>query len=183
MKPETYSELRCPNCASTDFEQVDVARYRCTYCGACLSTSSQPPPPPPLPREAAPPPVKCPRCGHENAFGDQFCNNCGRVLVGKVTGSSKLDPAVISVIVSLVGNAIFPVIGAVIGLFLGYRALKEATTPEMEKRARLAIGLGLLILALSIVMMCLAMARPALEFGWLTCQGLYREFEDFLMSQ
>ncbi len=182
MKPETYSELRCPNCASTDFEQVDVTKYRCTYCGACLST----PPPPSLPlsppHEAAPPPVKCPRCGHENETGDQFCNNCGRILVGKVTGSSKLDPAAISVIATLVGNAIFPVIGAAIGLFLGYRALKEAKTPKMEKRARLAIGLGLLILALSIVMMCLAMAMPALEFGWLTCKGLYREFENFLMS-
>jgi len=103
--------------------------------------------------------------------------------VGKVSGSSKLDPAVVSILVSLVGNSIFPVLGAVIGLALGYRALKEATTLAMEKRARLAIGLGWVILGLAFVTICLAMAAPVLQFGCSICSELYREFETFLMSQ
>lgn len=161
----------CPNCGSTDLAEIERNKHQCTYCGTVLAT-----------REIKPDLVKCPRCGFDNERGDRYCNDCGKVLVSwapVVAESTKMDPAILSILVSVVGSFFIPFVGPVVGLILGYKALKDARDGGMgeksEKRAKAAIVIGWLIIVSSILPLCLAMGMPAVQSGCSLCEGLFDE--------
>ena len=160
--------LECRNCGSTDLVEIERNKHQCTYCGTVLTT-----------RETQPDLIKCPRCKFDNERGDRYCNNCGRVLVSwapVVAESKKMDPATLSMIVSIVGSFFIPFGGPVVGLILGYKALKDARdngTEKSEKRAKIAIGVGWFIIVFSMLPLCLAMGMPAVQSGWFLCEGLW----------
>ena len=169
--------MECPNCGGTEFVDIRPHKHRCAYCGTVLTTP-----------ETAPEVVKCPRCGFENERGDRFCNNCGRTLVSWVRWGEgkKADPAVISIIVTLVGSMFIPFAAAIVGLFLGYRALKDARAgDEGEKQgklARAAVVIGWMVLASSILPLFVAVGMPALQWTCSTCNELFLELGEELLS-
>ena len=167
--------MECPNCGGTEFVDIRPHKHRCAYCGTVLTTP-----------ETAPEVVKCPRCGFENERGDRFCNNCGRTLVSWVRwGEGKrADPALISIIVTLVGSMFIPFGAAIVGLFLGYRALKEARTSDEEGRERLAkaaVAIGWIVLASGVLLLALAIGMPTLQVACSTCNALFLELGDELL--
>ena len=120
MNASDFDTIECPNCGGANFEDVAPGRHRCVYCGTVL-TSREPERPPDL--------VRCPYCGYENARGARYCNQCGKRLPGWLNALFKnADPGAISLIVTLVGTFMLalPVVSPIIGLVLGYRALKSA---------------------------------------------------------
>ena len=163
----------CPNCGSADLVEIEQNKYQCTYCGTVLAT-----------REAKPDLVKCPHCGFDNEHGDRYCNNCGRALVSwapvvliKSAGSKKMDPATLSIIVSVVGSFFIPFGGPIVGLILGYKALKDARDggggEESEKRAKTAIVVGWAVVAFSMLPLCLTMGMPGARWGCSLCEELF----------
>ncbi len=158
----------CPNCGSTDLVETERNKHQCTYCGTVLAT-----------RAIKPDLVKCPRCGFDNERGDRYCNNCGKVLVSwapVIAESTKMDPAILSIIVSVVGSFFIPFGGPIVGLILGYKALKDARDGGMgeksEKRAKVAIVVGWFIIVSSILPLCLAMGTPVVQSGCTFCEEL-----------
>jgi phage FluMu protein Com len=148
--------------------EIERNKNQCTYCGTILAT-----------RETKPDLVKCPRCGFDNERGDRYCNNCGKVLVSwapVVAESKKMDPATLSILVSAVGSFFIPFGGPVVGLILGYKALRDARNSSFgeksEKRAKVAIAIGWGILILSTLPICMAMGMPVVQSGCSFCQGL-----------
>lgn len=160
----------CPNCGSTNLVEIERNKHQCTYCGTILAT-----------RATKPDLVKCARCGFDNERGDRYCNNCGKVLVSwapVVAESKKMDPATLSIIVSVVGSFFIPFGGPVVGLILGYKAFRDARDSgieKSEKRAKVAIVVGWFIIVSTILPLCLAMGTPIVQPGCSFCQGLFDE--------
>jgi uncharacterized membrane protein len=94
------------------------------------------------------------------------------------------DPGAISLIVTLVGTFFVPLpfVSPIIGLVLGYRALKSARAGggNSEKLARAAVITGWAILALTILPMCLMLASSSVQVTYTTCDGLGRALLDML---
>lgn len=169
---DDVSFLECPNCGSSDFVEIASNKHQCVYCGTILTSG-----------EAKPDLVKCPRCGFENERGDHYCNNCGKVLVSWVPDEiKKMDLAVISIIATVAGLFIIPVGGAILGLFVGYKALRQARASgggrDSEKRARTAIIVGWVGLALGVLPLCLAMTVPGMKRGYSICDELFQMLSD-----
>ncbi|MCP4544754.1 MAG: DUF4190 domain-containing protein [Chloroflexi bacterium] len=161
----------CPNCGSTNLIEIERNKHQCTYCGTVLAA-----------REAKPDPAKCPRCRFDNEHGDRYCNNCGQVLVNwapVVAETKKMNPATLSILVSAVGSFFIPFGGPVVGLILGYKALRDARNggwgSKNEKRAKVAIAIGWFILVFSMLPICLAMGMPIVQSGCSFSQGLFGE--------
>jgi hypothetical protein len=78
------------------------------------------------------------------------------------------DPATISLVVTIVGTVLVPVpvLGAGLGLYLGYKALREARAGgwNSEKLARTAVIVGWIGLAYLVLPLCIWL-------GWLGCAG------------
>jgi ribosomal protein L34E len=178
MSANDFDVIECPNCGGADFEDVTPSRHRCVYCGTVL-TSREPERPPDL--------VKCSHCGYENARGARYCNRCGKRLLGWLIDFFKnSDPAVISIIVTVVGTAVIPLplVGAILGLVLGYKALKSAREGEgnSEKLAKWAVGVGWVVLACTILPLCLVFGSSGVQATYSTCDGLSGGLLDMLLG-
>jgi hypothetical protein len=155
----------CPNCGSTDFVEIAPRQRQCTYCGTTLTL------PEPKSSETTHVLVKCPYCGFDNERDNRYCNNCGRRL------APKRDPAVTSMVVTIVGFFAFPIVSAVAGLVLGYKALREARAGGggSEKLARIAVIVGWIGLASPF---CLMMTAMGAQFGYSLCGVLIQMLSD-----
>jgi uncharacterized membrane protein len=165
----------CPNCGSSAFEEVAPDRKRCMYCGTVLKVHKPPPGP-----------VTCPHCGFENERGDRYCSNCGQSLLSwtPVKEINKLDPALLSIIVSLAGSFIMPPIGGIVGLVLGYRALKDAQNrgmgEEAEKRAKAAVVVGWVVLGAMAALPCSMAGMSGVRWGCSLCNRMFDELGSLL---
>jgi hypothetical protein len=108
--------------------------------------------------ETRPERVVCPYCGALNERGDHYCNSCGRLLKGLTLTGKKIDPALLSIIVTIGGSLFVPLGGAIAGLVLGYKALKDVRTrpgqEQGERLARAAVVIGWIVLASSVLPLC-----------------------------
>jgi len=156
---------KCPNCGGTDFVESAPGQHQCVYCGTNLTL------PEPEPIETTRVLVKCPYCGFDNERGNRYCNNCGRRL------APRRDPAVTSLFVTIVGFFTFPIVSAVAGLVLGYKALREARASGWgnEKLARIAVIVGWIGLASPF---CLMMTAVGTQFGYSLCGVLIQILSD-----
>jgi hypothetical protein len=176
MNTNDFDVMECPNCGGADFEDIAPSRHRCIYCGTVLTSRES---------ERAPDLVKCPHCGYENARGARYCNRCGKRLLGWLTVFfHDADPAVISIIVTLVCTAVIPLplVGAIIGLVLGYQALKSARAGggNSEKLAKWAVAIGWVVLACTILPLCLVFGSSGVQAAYSACDGLGRALLDML---
>jgi DNA-directed RNA polymerase subunit RPC12/RpoP len=174
MNANGFDTIECPNCGGTNFEDITPSRHRCVYCGTVLTSREL---------EKSPDLARCPYCGYENVRGVRYCNQCGKTLTGWLTTFFKnSDPAVVSIIVTVVGTFVLPLplVGAIIGLVLGYKALKSAREGggNSEKLAKSAVIVGWVVLACTILPLRIAPVMDWAELYWICCPG--RGSERFL---
>ena len=154
----------CPNCGGADFVEIAPRQRQCAYCGTSLTL------PETKPSETKVALVGCPYCGFGNERGDRYCNNCGQRLV------TRRDPAITSIFVTIAGFFAFPIVSAIVGLVLGYKALREARAGGgNEKLAKTAVIVGWIGLALPF---CLAMTLMGTQFGYSLCGVLFQIWRD-----
>ena len=162
--------LECPNCGSTDLEEISRYEHRCLFCGSVLKPRVPP-------REwVAPTYVKCPTCGFDNDRGSRYCSECGTVLARWApVVRTRADPALVSIIVSIAGVMTLP-FGAIIGLVLAYRALREARDTNeasgSESLARTAVTVGWIGIAFHAIPLCLVLLFSGSSLSWTICSGL-----------
>ncbi len=170
----------CPNCGSNDFVELEGNKHQCTYCGSIMTVRNATE----MTKPGFSDVVQCPRCGFNTERADRYCNNCGQALVSGTptvheNWKSKNDPATISIIVSVVGSFFIPGIGSILGLILGYKALKDARDgskgPKSEKRAKTAITIGWIAVLFGLVPICIAVGTPGLQWGCSLCTSLFDE--------
>lgn len=176
MVVNDFDTIECPNCGGAYFKDIAPSRHRCVYCGTVL-TSREP--------EESPDLGRCPYCGYENLRSARYCNQCGKRLPGWLTGLFKnSDPGVISIIVTVVGTFFlpFPLVSPIVGLVLGYRALKTAREggSNSEKLAQWAVVIGWIVLACTILPLCLVFGGSSVQVAYSTCDGLSRTLLDVL---
>jgi DNA-directed RNA polymerase subunit RPC12/RpoP len=176
MDMDGFDTIECPNCGGTNFEDITPSRHRCVYCGTVL-TSREP--------EESPDLVRCPYCGYENARSARYCNQCGKRLPGWLTGLFRnSDPGLISILVTLVGSFFlpFPLVSPIVGLVLGYRALRSAREGggNSEKLAKWAVIVGWFVLASTILPLCFLFGSSSVQVTYSTCDGLSRALLDML---
>ena len=156
----------CPNCGGTNFVEVAPNKRRCEYCGSILT-----------PFETPSALVKCPRCGFENERGARYCNQCGLAMnKWRSRASSRTDPAIVSIIATIGGSLFVPIGGAILGLILAYKALKEARASHgrsgSEGLAKTAVAIGWIALAMSALPLCMFPMMIGGQFGRSLCGGL-----------
>ena len=186
MRNQEVNVWECPNCGGNDFAEIEEGKHRCAYCGSVLTVRNQafPASEGSKAAKAAKPglsdTVVCPRCGSNTERGNRYCNTCGQALVrGAPHGNWKpgTDPASISIIASIVGSFFIPGVGPILGLALGYKALKDARDggkgPKSEKRARTAILVGWAAVFLGALPICIAVAAPTVQWGYSFCESLF----------
>lgn len=62
----------------------------------------------------------------------------------------------VSIVVTVVGTMMLSFIGGALGLYLAYKALREAQeSGQSEQLARIAVGIGWISVILSVLPMCL----------------------------
>ncbi|MBN1978687.1 MAG: zinc ribbon domain-containing protein [Anaerolineae bacterium] len=176
MNANGFDTIECPNCGGANFEGIAPGRHRCVYCGTVL-TSREPERPPDL--------VRCPYCGYENARAARYCNQCGKRLPGWLNALFKnTDPGAISLVVTLVGTFVFPfpLASPIVGLVLGYRALKSAREGggNSEKLARAAVITGWAVLACTMLPLCFVFGSSGVQAAYSACDGLGRALLDML---
>ncbi len=156
---------KCPNCGGADFIEIAPRKRQCAYCGTTLTLPEIKPP------ETTHVLIKCPYCGFDNERGNRYCNNCGRQL------APKRDPAITSLVVTIVGFFAFPILSAVAGLVLGYKALREVRGGGggSEKLARMAVIVGWIGLTAPL---CLTMTAVGAQFGYSLCGVLIQMLLD-----
>ena len=164
--------LECPNCGSGDFCEIAPNRHRCAYCGTLMTSPGRPPD-----RE------RCPQCGFENERGDRYCNQCGAALAGPARArSTRLDPALVSIIVTVAGSMFVPFMGGIVGLILAYRALREARADggqaRSEKLARTAVIVGWGGVAVCVLPLCLMVTASGAQMGITVCGDLFHALSD-----
>jgi hypothetical protein len=84
------------------------------------------------------------------------------------------DPAVVSILVTVIGSFLLSIIGPVVGLYLGYKALAGARSigdVRGEKSARTAIAVAWIFIAFNGLSLCL----PIGLFGLRTVSALIAE--------
>ena len=166
------SILECPNCGSTDFSEIGPHKHRCAYCGTVLTS-----------RERTPDLVRCPRCGSDNARGDRYCKQCGAALARTTPiDLTRTDPALVSIIVTVVGALFMPLLGGVLGLVLGYRALRQARAgnggSRSEKLAKAAVVVGWIGVAFTVLPLCAIVGISGVQLGYSICNGLFEAITD-----
>jgi uncharacterized protein (DUF983 family) len=176
MDTDDFDTIECPNCGGTDFEDIAPGRHRCVYCGTVL-TSRQP--------EESPDLVRCPYCGYENARSARYCNQCGKRLPGWLTALLRdSDLGAVSIVVTVVGTFVlpFPLVSPIVGLVLGYQALKSvrAGGGNSEKLAKWAVAIGWFVLACTILPLCLVFGSSGVQATYSACDGLSRALLDML---
>jgi len=159
--------LECPNCGSGDFCEIAPNRHRCAYCGTIMTS-----------RDSPPDRVRCPQCGFENERGDRYCNQCGVALMGPAPArSTRRDPALVSIIVTVAGSMFVPLMGAIIGLILAYKALRDARADggqaRSEKLARTAVIVGWGGVAFGVLPLCLMVTASGAQMGITVCGDLF----------
>jgi hypothetical protein len=160
------SDRECPNCGGADVIDVAPGLQSCAYCGSALT-------PPRAPLN----PARCPGCSYQNQPGARYCNQCGLALAGwTAIQKPKTDPALLSIAATVVGSMFLPVGGAVLGLFLGYKArnLARATggLRGSEGLARAAIAIGWAGLAFTLLPLFLIPLLIGGQIGVSLCAGL-----------
>ena len=158
----------CSNCGSPDFVDVAPNKRRCAHCGSIFTL-----------RETPAVVVKCLRCGFDNEPEARYCSNCGAPLGGWAPPErKKLDPATVSIMVTVFGFLVFPVGGAIVGLVLGYKALRDAQESGgrtgSEKLARTAIYVGWGGIALSVLPLCLFVGMSGVGWGCSLIEELFQ---------
>lgn len=176
MNANGFDTIECPNCGGADFEDITPSRHRCVYCGTVL-TSREP--------EESPDLVRCSYCGYENLRYARYCNQCGKRLPGWLIGLFKnSDPGVISIIITVAGTFFLPLplVSPIVGLILGYRALKSAREggSNSEKVAKWAVIIAWIVLACTILPLCLVLGSSGVQATYSTCDGLGRALLDML---
>jgi predicted RNA-binding Zn-ribbon protein involved in translation (DUF1610 family) len=166
------SVLECPNCGSTDFRELGPHKHRCAYCGTVLTV-----------RERTPDRVRCPRCGSDNARGDRYCKQCGAALAWAMPiGLTRTDPALVSIIATVMGLLFIPLLGGVLGLILGYRALRQARAgggaAGSEKLAKAAVVVGWIGVASTVLPLCAIVGISGAQLGYSLCNGLFKAITD-----
>jgi hypothetical protein len=164
--------LECPNCGSGDFCEIAPNRHRCAYCGTIMTSRDRPPDR-----------VRCPRCGFENERGDRYCNQCGATLAGLARARiTRRDPALVSIIVTVAGSMFVPLMGAIIGLILAYKALRDARADggqaRSEKLARTAVIVGWGGVAFGVLPLCLMVTASGAQMGITICGDISRAVMD-----
>ena len=164
--------LECPNCGSGDFCEIAPNKHRCAYCGTIMASPGRPPDR-----------VRCPQCGFENERGDRYCNQCGAALASPARAqSTKLDPALVSIIVTVAGSMFVPFMGGIVGLILAYRALREARADGgragSEKLARTAVIVGWGGVAVCVLPLCLMVTASGAQMGITVCGDLFHALSD-----
>jgi hypothetical protein len=159
--------LECPNCGSGDFGEIAPNKHRCAYCGTIITSPGRPPDR-----------VWCPQCGFENERGGRYCNQCGTALAGPApVRSTRLDPALVSIIVTVAGSMFVPLTGAIIGLILAYKARRDIQTDggqgRSEKLARTAVIVGWGGVALGALPLCLMVTASGAQMGITVCGDLF----------
>jgi hypothetical protein len=127
--------------------------------------------------------VRCPQCGFENERGDRYCNQCGAALAGPAPARiTRLDPALVSIIVTVAGSMFVPLMGGIVGLILAYRALREARTDggqaRSEKLARTAVIVGWGGVAVCVLPLCLMVTASGAQMGITVCGDLFHALSD-----
>ena len=155
--------LECPNCGSGEFDEIAPNKHRCAYCGTIMTSPGRPPDR-----------VRCPQCGFENERGDRYCNQCGVALAGPARArSTRLDPALVSIIVTVAGSMFLPLMGAIVGLILAYKALRDARADggqaSKEKLARTAVIVGWGGVAVGVLPLCLMVTASGAQMGIALC--------------
>ncbi len=172
----------CPNCGSNDFAETEQDKYQCTYCGSVMTVRNQG-----FSASGATKPgfsdvVQCPRCGSNTERGTRYCDNCGQALVNRTPIVRKnwrktTEPAFISIIVSTLGSFFIPGVGPILGLILGYKALKDARDggkgQQSENHAKTAIIIGWIFVLFNLIPICLAIGGSSIQWGCSLCQSLY----------
>ena len=168
----------CTGCGGSDLTEVETGRLRCAYCGRSLMArpaSEAQSEPADEPRKT----TACYRCDSDNDVDALYCSRCGSQLTGLQAffGRLKGNPAVVSMLVSLLGTLSFPPLGALIGLLLAYRALRHARggLSVDEKTARLAVVVGWAGLALSALPLCLFATWSGAQMGLTLFENVMRE--------
>lgn len=159
----------CPNCGSTTFSEVASSKQQCTYCGTVLKLADV------EQAEAALDLVTCYRCGFDNPQDARYCNNCGVPLMGAAALFERLkkSPATVSILVSVFGSLFIPLVGAVVGLVLAYRARHQAQAGRgSEKLARTAVIVGWSFLALGLAPFFLVLVSSGVQVGYTCCDNL-----------
>jgi predicted RNA-binding Zn-ribbon protein involved in translation (DUF1610 family) len=161
------SFVECPNCGSTEFVEITPHKHRCAYCGTVLTS-----------RERAPDLVRCPRCGSDNARGDRYCKQCGAALYRATPiDFTRTDPALVSIIATVMGSLFMPLLGGVLGLVLGYRALRQARAggggSGSEKLAKAAVVVGWIGVAFTVLPLCMMVGVSGAQLGYSICEGLF----------
>jgi hypothetical protein len=121
--------------------------------------------------------LRCPRCKFDNDPDALYCKQCG-LAISKWTSAEKpkTDLAIISIIATIVGSLFVPIGGAVLGLILGYKARDQARASDgkisSEQTARIAIVLGWVVLAMSVLPLCMLPLLFGGELGFSLCGAL-----------
>jgi uncharacterized membrane protein len=162
----------CPNCGSTDFGEIGPHKHRCAYCGTVLTS-----------HERTPDPVRCPRCGSDNARGDRYCKQCGAALARALPiDLTRTDPALVSIVATVMGSLFIPLLGGVLGLILGYRALRQARAgggaSGSEKLAKAAVVVGWIGVASTVLPLCAIVGISGVQLGYSICDGLFEAITD-----
>ena len=151
----------CPNCGSSSFVKVAPARSGCAYCGTTRAQA-----------ERTLEWIRCARCGADNERSASYCKMCGAALTvrWRAASSGRIDPAVVSILCTVAGLLFFPVVGGVVGVVLGHRALGQARAGGgSEELARIAIAVGWIGVMLSLVPACLGLGT----WGVGACASLF----------
>jgi hypothetical protein len=144
--------------------EVGPNELKCAYCGSAVSQDTG---------------VRCPRCGLDNERGAHYCSQCGLALTKWTSPERpKRDLALISIGATVVGSLFVPVGGAILGLFLAYKAREQARAAGgwsgSEELARIAIAVGWIGLGVSLLPLCLFPVMMGGEMVSSLCGGLMR---------
>jgi DNA-directed RNA polymerase subunit RPC12/RpoP len=163
---DDVSAWECPNCGGNALMEIALDKYRCTYCGTILT-----------PHKTTLSQTRCPHCGLDNERGDGYCDYCGAMLAGQAFRISKIDLAVISLVATFFGSMFIPLVGPILGLILGYKALQDARAGDekkgSERLAQVAVGAGWVVTAMSVLPLCLFPGMAGIQWGCSICERLF----------
>ena len=87
-----------------------------------------------------------------------------------------MDPAVLSIVATFFGSMIVPLGGPILGLYLGYKALRDARAGDVGKRseslARAAVVIGWAVVAMHFLAVCMVVFMPGVQMSCSLCKDL-----------